>query len=341
MNRLQAVVLAGGNGERLRPLTERWLGHHIPKQYCTFVGTRSMLDHTLDRAAQLCEPSRILTIVSRSHRAVLRSRPARASDGEFVYQPANRDTAPGVLLGLVKVLQRDPEATIAIFPSDHFVYPEWRFLKTVRVALRAAEMFDDRVILLGATPSDLQDEYGWIVPTEALGQCEGQRLLAVESFVEKPPPEQARGLFERGAFWNTLVLVARAQALWDIAQEYLVDLIPYFDLLRHAIGTPRETVVLEEIYRTLPKSNFSSELLQRAPGRMAVLPLEGVLWSDWGQPARIVESLDAVGKQPAFSLHHLAEPTLQGTGTAHSGDDVRSLSPIGSAAERAAAEAVA
>ncbi len=340
MSGLQVVVLAGGDGERLRPLTERWLGHHTPKQYCSFVGTRSMLDHTLDRAAQLCDPSRILTIVGRPHRDVLRSRPRRASDGTFLYQPANLDTAPGVLLGLVNALHSDPDGTVVIFPSDHFVYPEWRFLRTVRAAIDAAESLDDKLILLGATPSDFEEEYGWIVPADEVGRSGTQRLFAVESFVEKPPPEQAARLFERGALWNTLVLVARVQALWDIANEQLADLMPYFTVLKAAIGTQRETTVLEEIYQTLPRVNFSSALLQRATGRTAVLPLEGVLWSDWGQPARIVESLQTIGKQPAFSLRHLAEPPLQATGSARHEDNARVASPVGPATVDAEAEAV-
>ena len=84
MRQPMTVVLAGGDGMRLRPLTERWLGRHVPKQYCAFTGTRSMLDHTIDRAACLCNPGRILTVVGRHHRDLLRARTARATDGAFI-----------------------------------------------------------------------------------------------------------------------------------------------------------------------------------------------------------------------------------------------------------------
>src|SRR6185295_10518614 len=66
---LWSIVLAGGEGERLRPLLQQWLGHHRPKQYCTFVGTRSMLQHTLDRLAPLSGPENRITVVMRSHLA--------------------------------------------------------------------------------------------------------------------------------------------------------------------------------------------------------------------------------------------------------------------------------
>ena len=307
MTQPMTIVLAGGDGMRLRPLTERWLGRHVPKQYCTFAGTRSMLDHTLDRAACLCDPSRILTIVGRHHREVLRARAPRATDGAFIEQPANLDTAPGVLLGLVHAMHQDPDATVVLLPSDHFVYPEWRFVTKVQVAIQAAERLRDRIVLLGAKPTDIEDEYGWIVPSGDLGRQPAQRVFAVESFVEKPAPPEAARLYERGALWNTLVLVARARTLWEIACERLPSLIPFFEVLGTAIGKPEEREVLGEVYETMPRVNFSSALLERASDRIAMQSLDGVMWNDWGQPARIVESLLAIGRQPAFSLRLLEE----------------------------------
>ena len=200
-----------------------------------------MLDHTLDRAACLCDPSRILTVVGRHHRNVLRTRAPRATDGAFIEEPANLDTAPGVLLGLVHAMHHDPDATVVILPSDHFVYPEWRFVAKVQVAIQAAERLSDRILLLGATPTGTEDEYGWVVPSDDLGRQPAHRVFAVESFVEKPSPAEAARLYERGALWNTLVLVARARTLWDLACERLPNLTPFFAVLQAAIRTSRYT----------------------------------------------------------------------------------------------------
>ena len=330
MTQPMTVVLAGGDGMRLRPLTERWLGRHVPKQYCAFTGTRSMLDHTIDRAASLCHPGRILTVVGRHHRDVLRARTARATDGAFIEQPANLDTAPGVLLGLVHAMHRDPDATVVFLPSDHFVYPEWRFVARVQVAIQAAERLGDRIVLLGAEPADVEDEYGWIVPSDDLGPQPAHHAFAVESFVEKPAPAEAARLHARGALWNTLVLAARARTLWEIACERLPNLIPFFAVLQSAIGTRHEREVLDEAYETMPRVNFSSALLERAADRIAVQSLDGVMWNDWGQPVRIVESLLAIGRRPAFSLR------LLGDELAARGDS-RSLGTVGAGAAPEAA----
>ena len=120
------------------------------------------------------------------------------------------------------------------------------------------------------------------------------------------PSSRSRRLRKRpastsaGALWNTLVMVARARTLWELACERLRHLTPYFSVLQSAIGTPREARVLDEVYETMPRVNFSSDLLERASDRIAMQLLDGVMWNDRGQPARIVESLLAVGRQPAF-----------------------------------------
>ena len=98
-----AVVLAGGEGERVRPLVDRWVGHHRPKQYCAFTGTRSMFQHTVDRALELVPPERIVAIAARSHQreitTQLDQRPVRA----VLLQPDNRDTAAGIFLPLAYI----------------------------------------------------------------------------------------------------------------------------------------------------------------------------------------------------------------------------------------------
>ncbi|SPP66344.1 sugar phosphate nucleotidyltransferase [Nitrospira lenta] len=307
--RAWSVILAGGEGERVRPLIERWLGRHKPKQYCTFVGSRSMFQHTVDRATRLTPPKRTVAVVARGHRPDALAQLKQRGLGTLVLQPENRDTAAGIFLPLTYVRARDPDATVVIYPSDHFVYPESRFLDVVLQATGVAESLPDRILLLGVMPDRLELEYGWILPGEILpaGGLDAN-VQAVRAFIEKPTVAQADAALARRALWNTFVMVSKISTLWELGRQCFPDLIPLFERLEHALDTSEEGRVLNSIYEAMPTKNFSSDLLQLVPECVAVMELTGVLWSDWGKPERIVETLRRIAKTPAFPPACLDQP---------------------------------
>jgi mannose-1-phosphate guanylyltransferase len=300
---LWSVVLAGGEGTRIRPFIQSWLGRHRPKQYCAFVGTRSLLQHTLDRAARLAPDERTLVVIDRSHRQFAEPQLAGRPSIRLILQPCNRDTAPGIFLPLTYVRQMDAEATAIVYPSDHFVYPEHQYNETVRAAVEEAACHPDRLILLGVTPDSLELEYGWIQP----GTGNGSRVMSVKTFVEKPGVAEARAIMEAGALWNTFVLVSRVKLLWQLGWLFFPEMMPLFETLGSVIGTDDEADALNSIYSEMPARNFSSDLLQRAPQHVGVVKLDGVLWSDWGRPERIIESLRKIDREPAFQSPELEE----------------------------------
>lgn len=306
-DRLWSLVLAGGEGERVRPLVERWLGRHVPKQYCTFVGTRSMFQHTLDRAGELSVPEHTVTVIARAHQELAVAQLGGRRRLGVVAQPLNRDTATGILLALAYVRRHDPGAAVVILPSDHFVWPEDRFLRAVRSAAKAAVHLEDRLVLLGVVPDRCELDYGWITQGPDLGWLGGQRLRSVRAFLEKPGLEDAKAAYASGALWNTMVVAGRAATFWALGWKHLAELMPHFEHLVEAIGTPEEDLLLQAIYDVLPRKNFSSDLLEKAWSNAAVLELEGVLWSDWGRPERIVQTLGRLGKPSPFRPQQRAE----------------------------------
>jgi mannose-1-phosphate guanylyltransferase len=297
-----SLILAGGEGRRLSPLIQRWMGRHRPKQYCTFTGSRSMFQHTLDRADQVAPPAHKLIVVARAHAQEAFTQ-VGSRRGRLILQPLDRDTAPGIALPLTYIRRAcRADATVVIYPSDHFVYPEDRFVVTVRAAVRAAERKHDRLVLLGVQPDRPEADYGWIQRGPELDAHEGRRVWAVTSFQEKPDPAWARTARQQGALWNTLVLAARVDTLWRACWRCLPEIMPLFDELHAAIGTGEEGAVLERIYDAMPARNFSRDVLQRAPDSVAVMELTDVLWSDWGRAGRIVETLGRIGSRPPFQL---------------------------------------
>lgn len=303
-----SVVLAGGDGERVKPFVLRWLGRPRPKQYCTFVGTRSMFEHTLDRATLIASPKRTVVVTARHHRSEMRDQRFAHLIHKVIEQPVNRDTAAGVFLPISFIRARDPQSVVVIQPSDHFVYPERRFVETVRKSVTSSESMPDRLLLLGVQPDRLETEYGWIQRGARLKGSSTDSINAVSSFLEKPGLAQADAALRSGGLWNTLVLTATVDALWKTGWTCFPDMMPLFERLCSAWDTPDEIPVMEDVYRHMPKYNFSSHLLQRVPDRVAVMELTGVLWSDWGKPERIAESIRRIGKTPAYPPDCLDQP---------------------------------
>ena len=307
-DQLWSIILAGGEGTRLRALVHRWLGRPKPKQYCAFVGTRSMFQHTLNRATRLTPPDRVVTVVARSHRHDALAQLDGRGSSTLLFQPANRDTAAGVFLPLTYIRARAPQATVVLYPSDHFVYPEDGFLEAVRRVAHVAESRPDRLVMLGVAPDRLELDYGWIQPGQPIADLPGAPVQAVRSFLEKPDASQADAALRTGALWNTLVFAANVDLLWTLGRQCVPDMMPAFERLSQAIGGPEEGRVLEAIYRDMPTKNFSSGLLQRVPEKLAIVELTGVLWSDWGKPERIAETLRRIDRRPAFPLTCLDRP---------------------------------
>ena len=319
---LWGIVLAAGEGTRVREFLAQLCGGRGIKQFCAVTGRRSMLQHTLDRTEQLIPRERILVVVSADHRAEVEAQLKDWPAENIIFQPANRDTAPGILFPLAHVSHRDPLANVAIFPSDHFIHHEARFMRTVCRAVAEVERFPQDFVLLGMTPDQAEEGYGWIQPGPT---TESRETRAVERFWEKPDPATTRVLLSRGALWNTFVCVAWAPTVWNMVRQVAPDVDAAFAEIRHALGTPAAAEVIARVYASLRCLNFSSGVCEPLVSRLRVLPVPDVGWSDWGSVQRICDSLAQMGKldelrarlrhdkgidPTTFPLSHQCEPSF-------------------------------
>jgi hypothetical protein len=213
----------------------------------------------------------------------------------------HQGTAASVLLPLTYVRERDADATVVVFPSDHFVYPEERFLSQVRRAVSIVDRLPDKVVLFGIVPDRLELEYGWIGAGDPLPGLAEDPVRTVRSLVERPSAAQADTLLQAGGFWNTRAFAAKVSTLWEIGWKCVPHIMPLFERLGQAIGCPNEALEREMIYRKVATDDFFP-VLGEATDRLAVLELTGVLWSEWNRPERIAETLRRIDRQPAFPL---------------------------------------
>jgi mannose-1-phosphate guanylyltransferase len=295
------IVLAAGEGKRLRPFVHRLRGDLLPKQYVDFTGTGSLLEQTFRRAERLIPPERLFTVASLDHLGYreawrqLSGRPQRT----VILQPVNRETAPGILLPLMHLHRRHPDAVVSVFPSDHFILGEERFMQQIDRACALVEEDPSRLVLLGIEPQGPEAEYGYILPGERTIGSATHTAREVMRFIEKPDPRSAMEISLKGGLWNTMVFVFQIRALFENIRRINPELYDAFRRIGKAIGTSREMAVTEEIYRELPSINFSRGILEalslEKQSPIQVLPVRNVYWSDWGSEARIIESLKRAG----------------------------------------------
>ena len=278
------LALAGGEGARLADYVERRFGRRMPKQYCRLLGTRSMLEHTLERLNKLTPPSRTLTVIGAHHGELAYPQLAGASDHVF-RQPSSRDTGLALYVAIAMIRRWTPNAIITITPTDHYVAPSAVYVDQVRAARSVAARLRDTVVILGAKPSEPDPELGYLSPGAQLTEVPEVRRVA--SFIEKPSVAAALALTAKGALWNTMVTCGSVDALWELGRVAEPQLLDILDSLVPLIGTDDEDDAIEHIYRAFLPVSYSRDILERVPQRLAVMELAGVEWSDWGRPERI------------------------------------------------------
>ncbi|HSD86585.1 MAG TPA: sugar phosphate nucleotidyltransferase [Kofleriaceae bacterium] len=278
------LALAGGEGARLQDYVQRRFGRHVPKQYCCLLGNRSMLQHTLDRMTKLTPPSRTMTVIGTHHGEIAAPQLLGRSDHVF-RQPSSRDTGMALYVALAMIKRWTPNAIVTVTPTDHYVAPSARYVEQVRAARGVAARMRDKVVILGATPTEPDPELGYLTLGAPLAEIPQVKL--VEGFVEKPSVPHASELRAQGALWNTMVTCGTVDALWELGRVCDPHLIDILESLVPLIGTPDEDDAIEYVYRAYLPVSFSRDMLERAPERLAAVELEGVEWSDWGRPERI------------------------------------------------------
>jgi mannose-1-phosphate guanylyltransferase len=255
-----------------------------------------MIEHTFARAEKLISPRKLVTVVSKEHlrhfevRRQLASRPS----GTVIVQPANKETGPGILLPLMHIYKHCPDAIVSVFPSDHFILEEERFMIHVELAAQAVARDPSRIVLLAMEATSPEEEYGYVVPTANAGEISLYGTSPVARFVEKPNKHAARALVSAGALWNTMVMVFKIGTLFKMIER--IDPITHRHFVRilARLGRSDEEKTIAGVYRTLEAINFSKGILEKISqvyrNAISVLPVFQVYWSDWGSPKRLLAS---------------------------------------------------
>ena len=282
-----ALVLAAGEGSRLRSLTTTPAGVAVPKQFCSLQGGPTLLDEALQRARAVAPSTQVCAVVAEQHRTWWQPALAALAPGNVIAQPCNRGTAHGILLPLLQIMARDPDALVLLLPADHHVQDEATLMHSLRRATTLATAYPMSVLLLGVEPEHPDTELGYILPTDK-GSA---GLSRVRRFMEKPRLEVASTLLDQGALWNVFIVVATARALLALYER---DLGATVNAMRAIVARGRDSAAsadLANLYQTLASVDFSAAVLEGQEARLRVLPVPRCGWSDLGTPQRVAETL--------------------------------------------------
>ncbi len=295
------VILAGGDGRRLLSLTRSICGDERPKQFCAVMNDETLLQQTQRWISRLLAPHQLFVVLTSKHERYYADQMDGMWSSRLVIQPQNRGTAPAILCSLLRVEEKDPDAIVAVFPSDHYYSNDEAFTAYMDRAYDVAAFRPSTLILLGIPAETPEADYGWIEPEGAEDRSAPDSVLSVKRFWEKPDRALASELMKRGCLWNSFVMVGHISAFMNLIRNTLPDLAESFEPAWAASILGNGPSALAKVYASIRPSCFSRDVLAMRPRDLGVLPAIGLGSSDLGEPGRVLSVLARKEIQPAAS----------------------------------------
>jgi mannose-1-phosphate guanylyltransferase len=298
-----AVIMAGGSGTRLWPLSRQ--AH--PKQSLTLVGSRTMFQHAVDRLDPLFPSDRIFVVTRAEHAAQLRAQAPELPAENFILEPEGRGTAPAIGLAAIHLYRRDPCATMAVLTADHFITDTVAFRRVLKTAACAAG--NGYLVTLGIKPDAPSTGYGYIEQGAAVMDAGSPDVFRVERFIEKPAANLAADMFKAARFvWNSGMFV---WSLDRILAEFLVQMPDFrgqLAELEELVGTSGYATALARLWPRVRKQTIDYGVMEKASGVVVIPAAFG--WTDvgsWGSLRGLLPSDDAgnilIGHQVTLDTH--------------------------------------
>lgn len=289
-----AVVLAAGEGCRLRAMTTTAGAVSVPKQYCSVWGDHSLLQDALWRARAVVAEERVCVVVAEQHRRWWDCSLWPLCSSNTIVHPVNRGSGNSVLQALLRIAAWDPDAQVLLLPSDHHVLREAILEQAMRGADTYARAHPNAVVLLGLDADEANPELGYIVP----GTDGDASTFDVTEFAEKPTPLRASTLTQRGALWNAFIVAASAHALLRLYESHHDRVVRAMRRYLDVVASGADRVALAEAFARLPTLDFSHDILHGHEDHLRVLRVPPCGWTDLGTP-RALAKIVAQGRGEA------------------------------------------
>jgi mannose-1-phosphate guanylyltransferase len=285
MDHTYAVIMAGGGGTRLWPVSRK----QRPKQLLPLLDDKTLFQSTVARLEKLFPPDRIMVVTVAEQASVMQEQAPEIPLKNYLIEPAPRGTASVVGLAAAVLKMRDPQAMMAVLPSDHFIRNRDLFHYLLRAALDVAKK--GYLVTLGITPTYPSTAYGYIQQGDALNGEFKYPVYAVKCFTEKPDEEKAQNFLRNGDHsWNSGMFIWNANDILNEIKKQMPELSDAVTKISAAWDTPQKDEVLDTLWYDLKNVTVDYGIMENAE-LVAVLPAGGLGWSDVGSWNSLIEVL--------------------------------------------------
>ncbi len=267
---MKTVILAGGKGTRLWPLSRE----EFPKQFLKIFNDKSLLQETLERALLFSKPDEVYIVTNEKYRFMviqhIRELNVDIPDDNVILEPLAKNTLPAIFYGVKTILENSGNDIVAVLPSDHLIKVNDSYIEAFKVARELAEEY---LVTFGIKPNKPHTGYGYIKPGKPL-----KGGFKVEKFVEKPDYETAKRYVEEGYLWNSGMFMFSMDIFMEECAKHAPEIVLAFE----------EDV--KTAYKKSPEISIDYGLMEKTD-RAAVVPLD-VFWSDVGSFDAIYEIME-------------------------------------------------
>ncbi|QQL51315.1 mannose-1-phosphate guanylyltransferase [Mucilaginibacter ginkgonis] len=269
-----AIIMAGGIGSRFWPISRT--SH--PKQFIDILGTgKTLIQQTYDRFLKICPQENIYIVTNENYSDLVKTQLPGISDHQILTEPVMRNTAPCVAYGSFKIENLNPDAILAVAPSDSLILDEPKYIESVNLSMETAAK-NDCLITLGIKPSRPDTGYGYIQYNDQLLNGDFHK---VKTFTEKPSLDIAKTFLQSGDFlWNAGIFVWSAKSIVKAFEKYLPDMTDIFADARSVYNTENERQHISNAYQQCTNISIDYGIMEKADN-VYVLPSE-FGWSDLG-----------------------------------------------------------
>ncbi len=275
MEHLNAVILAGGSGTRLWPLSTP----SFPKQFLPLPNGKSMIQESLARVEGLISPGQTWVVTGHSMVQLVQEHLPSIPVSQILGEPVGRSTAAAIGWAAATIARRDPQAIMMVLTADHVITKIDVFNQSLRLAARLARQ--GYLVTLGIKPTGPETGYGYIRYAAPLSEGFDHQAFDGERFVEKPDVAMAQAYLQDGHYvWNSGMFVWKVETILAALQKHLPELARKIDTIAESMGTAQERATLDELWPTLQTISIDYGVMEKA-NKVAVIPVE-IGWNDVG-----------------------------------------------------------